>query len=74
MVKQMKDNDTDEELQYAFKVFDDEEHRMHDQFLSEQMDDLSDRLLYPIDEKVCKIPWGPRDFFLYYDENSFISL
>ena len=59
---------------YAFKRFDDEEHRSHDQFLTEQMENLSDRLIYPIDEKVYKIPWGPRDFFLFYDENSFISL
>lgn len=59
---------------YAFKTFDDEEHMAHDRFLSEQMEDLSDRLIYPIEEKVYKIPWGPRDFFLYYDENSFISL
>ena len=59
---------------YAFKRFDDEEHKSHDQFLTEQMEDLSDRLIYPIDEKVYKIPWGPRDFFLFYDENSFIPL
>ena len=67
-LKQLKDT-----YPYAFKRFDDEEHRSHDQFLSEQMEDLSDRLIYPIDEKVYKIPWGPRDFFLFYDENSFIS-
>lgn len=59
---------------YAFKTFDDEEHQAHDQFLASQMEELSDCLIYPIEESVYKLPWGPRDFYLYFDDHSFIPL
>ncbi len=59
---------------YAFTVFDDEEHKSHDQFYKEQMEDSSDRIYYPISERVYKIPWGPKTFYLFTDEKSFILL
>ena len=58
--------------EYAFTEFDDEEHKAHDQYLKEQLDDLSDRLIYPVSERVYKTPWGPREFYLFSDENSYI--
>ncbi|MDO4977425.1 MAG: hypothetical protein Q4E53_09215 [Eubacteriales bacterium] len=59
---------------FAFTQFDDEEHRAHDLYYKEQMEVLQDKIVYPIEEKVYKIPWGPKDFYLYFDENSYIAL
>lgn len=63
-----------EEYSYAFTSFQDGEHNSHDQYLTEQMEIFHDRIIYPVEEKVYKIPWGPKDFYLYYDENSYVLL
>lgn len=62
------------EYAYAFTKFEDEEHKLHDRYLEEQMDLLHDKIVYPVEEKVYKIPWKPKDFYLYYDSDSFIAL
>jgi len=59
---------------YAFTEFGDEDHEAHDRYLKEQLEDLSDRIFYPISERVYKTPWGPREFYLFSDENSYILL
>ncbi len=62
------------EYPYAFTIFDDEDHKSHDQYYREQFEVLCQKIIYPIDEKVYKIPWGPKDFYLYFDDNSYILL
>lgn len=63
-----------EDYSFAFTCFEDGKHDAHDHYLEEQMEALSDKIIYPIEEKVYKIPWGPKDFYLYFDENSYIAL
>lgn len=63
----------EEEYAYAFTRFGDPEHQAHDRYLEEQMEILADKIIYPIEEKVYKIPWGPKDFYLYFDQDSYIK-
>ena len=63
-----------ESYPYAFTSFGDQEHAEHDRYLIEQMEILADKIIYPVEERCYKIPWGPKDFYLYYDEHSYIDL
>ncbi len=56
-----------ESYPYAFTKFGDEEHEMHDRMLEEQMAWFKECYFYPVFSRLYKIPWGKREFYLYYD-------
>lgn len=72
MIEELKD--LKQTYPYAFTSFGDADHQAHDRYLEEHMDILKDKIVFPIEEKVYKIPWGPKDFYLYFDDNSYINL
>lgn len=59
---------------FAFTVFGDGEHEEHDQFLNMQLEQNKDCIFYPVFERIYKIPWGPTDFYLYFEEGKNIPL
>ena len=54
---------------YAFTLFDDGDHDLHDQFLQDQMDTSRDKIFYPVFDRVYKIEFGQPDFYLFYDKD-----
>ncbi|MDO5146946.1 MAG: hypothetical protein Q4D60_08070 [Eubacteriales bacterium] len=63
-----------ESYEYAFAVFGDEEHREHDAFLKSQMEEYEDLIFYPVFERIYKLPWKPKDFYLYWEPEASISI
>lgn len=59
---------------FAFTIFADGEHEEHDQFLKMQLEQNKDCIFYPVFERIYKIPWGPADFYLYFEEGKNIPL
>lgn len=59
---------------FAFTVFNDGAHEEHDRFYEEQMDLYRDVIFYPVFERVYKQPWGPKEFYVYFDRNRAISI
>lgn len=63
-----------EDFLHAFTVYGDEEHREHDAFYKEQMERFSDRIFYPVFERVYPLKGGMTDFFVYFDEEKSIPV
>ncbi len=61
----------EEKYPFAFRKFGDESHKEHDGFLETQMEKYHDRIFYPVFSRIYKLKNGPRDFFVYFDENSY---
>lgn len=59
---------------YAFTVFHDGSHEEHDRFYEEQMITFADMIFYPEFERVYKTPWGPVEFYVYFDKAHGISI
>lgn len=59
---------------YAFTYFGDEEHKDHDAFLKSQMEEQADSIFYPVFERVYKLPWMPKDFYLYWEPGKCILI
>lgn len=62
------------EYSFAFTSFADGKHEEHDEFLKNQMEVHREEIFYPIYERIYKLPGGPQDFFLYFDEEAGIPL
>lgn len=63
-----------EKYTFAFRFFGDAEHEKHDAFLRHQLEEHSEQLYYPVFDRVYKLPRGPKDFFIYYEEDQYILL
>jgi len=63
-----------ETYSHAFSVYGDEEHKAHDDFYKDQMEDHADEIFYPVFSRIYKVPGGDREFFVYYDENQSIMI
>lgn len=63
-----------ENYAYAFTCFGDEEHRDHDAFLKSQLEEQADSIFYPVFERVYKLPWTPKDFYLYWEPGKSIPI
>lgn len=59
---------------HAFTIYGDEAHEDHDAFLRMQLEDAKDLIYYPVYERIYKLPWGPKDFYMYYDSNKAIRI
>ena len=59
---------------YAFKQFGDELHEAHDKELDQMMNLWSDRIFYPVFDRVYRTGRRGRECFLYYDPANWVSL
>lgn len=62
------------EYTFAFTRFADGKHEEHDAFLQNQMEVHREEIFYPVYERIYKLPWGPQEFFLYFDEEKGIPM
>jgi len=63
-----------EEYPFAFHVFSDETHDLHDRFLKDQLVTRSETVFYPEYERVYRLPGGRKEFYLYFDEDKGIPI
>ncbi len=59
---------------YAFETFGDGDHDFHDQEYDRMMKDWSDRVFYPVFDRIYRLPALGSQCFLYYDPDSYVSL
>lgn len=63
-----------EDYPFAFRSFGDGNHEEHDLFLKSQIELHSGEIFYPEFERIYKLQGGPREFYLYFDEEKGIPL
>ena len=59
---------------HAFKEYEDGAHEAHDRELDQMMNLWSDRIFYPVFDRIYHVPGRGRECFLYYDPASWVSL